>query len=99
MTKEEYQLIVKEALGVLSEPPPGKTKETTALTGLLGRDIRSVLKRLKREWQVSRAQALTTDSGNAREETANPARKSATKSVSLAFAKADPPPGKTKRRR
>lgn len=53
MNKEDYKEIVEEALKVLSEPPPGKTKRTSALLGIPEEELLSALNdKLRANWQV-----------------------------------------------
>lgn len=100
------QVCASDALGVLGEPPPGKTDKTRALTGLSARDIRSVLNRLKQEWQVSSAEASLAENRTAAHKSVYPSRQRAgqqmnendLKKVKKAMLDSDPPPGKTKSR-
>ena len=100
------QVCTGDALGVPGELPPSKTDKTRDLIGLSARDIRSVLNRMKQEWQVSSTEALLAENRTAAHKSVYPARQRAgqrmnqddLKQVKNAILDSDPPPGKVKSR-
>lgn len=83
MTKQEYQAIVKEALKVLSDPPPGKTKRTPLLVGLSEEDVLKAIEGLRAIWEVSSVARATRGAGTS---SAKKAGASATKKAGASSA-------------
>lgn len=75
MNKKDYRDIVREVIGILSEPPPGKTKRTQALTELSDDEIRAVVNGLRPDWAPGSAETTATTAGVASKKKATPSKK------------------------